>query len=244
MVTWRIEPPKGLNRPPNYAASKEREDELLAEFMDKLRYVVDSFARSRRYLAGYNDSLRRLKAVVANGRNSKNRSRRLHPLIELVINHHARKHALKRTGSPEVEITAADVGKAACDAVHALSIPRGAPPATNLQLHVEALMALIQQYSGKPVLNTSSDRIGENSIALADGVSKILLVLRKVDPSITEVKLANLVRKVRKKYAGKPMLFWELMPGYGASVGPDGELVLRSPNHIEEFQVSAPIYCT
>ena len=241
MSKRRIEPPSGLPERPNNVTCKRRKSELLQEFVKRVDYALKSF-RSGYETVEFNASLARLKRTVKLGRQGPGRGERLHPLIELVVNHHAHRFATERTGDETSTMIQKDVEKAAALAATLISPMRGRPRAQLLDHHVAGMMALIQRFSGTPVLESRHSGTGHYAPRLM-GAGRILLLFRKVDPTITETQLVNKVREVRRRYAGKPMPFPDFYPFYGATRGDDGTPVLAPPYRLERFEASVPIYC-
>ncbi len=241
MTRRRIEPPLGLSGRPNLVRSETRKAELLAEFRRRLSHVLSSYRQSLTH-ADFNRSLARIKRTVKFGRQAPGRGDRVAPFLEIIINHHARRFALERTGEHETELTQADVERAAkwvADHVHPI---KGRPRAQLLDHHVAGMMALIQQFTGVPVTAARHQGSGHYQPKL-NGAGRILLHLREFEPTITETLLVNKVNQARREFAGKPMRFCDFYPLYGASVGDDGAPILAAPLRLEQFERSVPIYC-
>jgi len=241
MSNRRIEPPLGLPSSPNPVACAQRKAELLEEFLRRLDYVLASF-RLGLATVDFNESLTRLKRTVRMGRQKPGRGDRLHPLLEILINHLAQKFARERSGGDTQHLTQNDVEKAAAWVADNIPATRGRPGGQLLDHHVAGLMALIQQFTGRPVLErrTSGTDIYDPKLL---GAGRILLLLRGFDSTITETQLVNKVRDIRRRYAGRPMRFRDFYPLYDAELSDAGELVLAPPLRIEHFERSVPIYC-
>lgn len=241
MGQFRIPPPLGLDERPNFITCEKRKAERLAEFLRRLDYVLASFRLSIQTV-DFNGSLARLKRTVRRHRKSLERGERVHPIIEIVINHRARMLAAKRTGDERAALIQADVEKAALWVASNISPIRGRPRAQLLDHHVAGLMALIQQFTGTPVLASRHTGMAKYEPALV-GPARVLLHLREVDATITETQLVNKVCQIRREYAGRLMRFRDFYPLYGAKLDCDGEPTLTPPFRLERFERSVPIYC-
>lgn len=237
----RIVPPLGLPVRPNFVTCETRKAELQADFLQRLDYVLGSF-RLGHETADFNASLARLKRTVKFGRQGPGRGERLHPFLEIVVNHHARKFATKRTGDENAGLIQTDVEEAAASVAKNVSPVRGRPRAKLLDQHVAGLMALIQQFTGAPVVAQRHSGSGHYDPELL-GAARILRLLQEVDSTITETQLVNKVFQLRRAYANRPMRFFNFYPLYGATLGGDGDPVLASPLRLERFERSVPIYC-
>lgn len=237
----RIVPPLGLPVRPNFVTCEKRKAKLQADFLRRLDYVLGSF-RLGHETADFNASLERLKRTVKFGRQGPGRGERLHPFLEIVVNHHARKLATKRTGDENAGLIQTDVEEAAAWVAKNVSPVRGRPRAKLLDHHVAGLMALIQRFSGTPVLAQKHSGPARYEPKLL-GPARILLHLREIDETITETQLVNKVCQLRGVYAGRPMRFCDFYPLYGATLKDDGGPVLAPPLRLERFERSVPIYC-
>ena len=188
--------------------------------------------------------LKRLKRAVNGKAPKKAKQRRLHYELELVISHHARKHAEERTGLADAELVEADIEAAAQIIVSTIKPRRGRPNDAILRYHVEGLMALIQEISGKPV---RAARVNGDSYdpQFAEGVSTIVpTFFRGLDDSISTTTLANMVIEARGKYAGKRMRFTSFFPLYGGKIDHETGQPTAGPGYrLERFTPNVPIYC-
>lgn len=219
----------------------ERRAARLAEFGRRFRYILCSF-RLGLETVSFNASLARLKRTVRFGRQSPGRGDRVHPFLEIVINHRARELAARRSGAPDAGLTQADVDRAAAWVASNVAPVRGRPRAQLLDHHVGGLMALIEQYCGQPLIARRNDSTGNYDPRLI-GPARILLHLKEVDPSITETQLVNKVRQIRRSSAGSPRCFRDVYPMYGAIMKEDGTPALTPPFRLINFERSVPIYC-
>ncbi|MEO1169455.1 MAG: hypothetical protein AAFW97_12175 [Pseudomonadota bacterium] len=217
------------------------EAELIAEFQSRLAYLARHYAMARKILGNdvaFNKGLARLKRRLAATRKISRKQTRLHPEIEIVISHHARRLARDEG----VEVDGKHV-RAAARIASKLLKPRGGRPDDGiLKHHVTGLVALIQEFSGKPVLA----RRNRNSVYdphFADGMSRIVpMEFENAVAGITEAALVRIVEGIRREYAGKPLRFLDLFPGYGANPGNDG-FQLRPALRLEVFEPSIAVFC-
>lgn len=217
------------------------------EFRRRLDFIATSFSITRKHLGDtveFNRSLARLKRAVKRKAPQHAGQRRLHPELELIVTHHARQHAATRTGRSEGELVQADIDAAASTVAATVKSRRGRPKDAVLRYHVEGMMALIQEMSGKPVraLRTKDHSYDPQ---FADAVSTIVLQFFKLlDPAISTTTLANFVIEARRKYAGQPMRFRSFFPLYGGSIDHETGKLNAGPGHrLERFEPSVPIYC-
>lgn len=144
--------PSNLPAEPNLTTDPSRVNELVEEFKDRLELLGQSFLFGRVALANdkvaFNDSLKRLRRSLARKRKAKRRGKRLHPEVEMVITHHAKKLA----ASEGAEVVQRHVELAGHKALEVLKPRRGRGDDRLLDHHVAGLVSLIQQYTGLPVL--------------------------------------------------------------------------------------------
>lgn len=121
---------------------------------------------------------------------------------------------------------------------------RGNPGDTLLRRYVEALMALIQEATGTPVLATRhKDNLYEPQLVGIVGKT-IRHIIGGLEPSVTETRLVNWVCEIRRERAGKPMRFRDYFPGYGARIDEDTGLpVLTGSVRLERLEINTPIFC-
>lgn len=104
-------------------------------------------------------------------------------------------------------------------------------------------MALLQGYSGKPVLVSKYSIVEKYEPHFRPGVSEIIpRFFQHIDPAIPIIKLVDIVMKARGKYAGREMVFLDFFPLYGAHEGKDGTLELHPGYRLEKFEPNIPIY--
>jgi hypothetical protein len=114
-----------------------------------------------------------------------------------------------------------------------------------LRHHVEGLMALIQQMSGKPVWAQRYTKDEQYQPHFPKGVSSIIpQFFQEFDPTISTNTLANIVRQARHKYAGKRMEFRSYFPLYGGQFDPQAGVPIAGPGHsVNRFEASMPTFC-
>ncbi len=221
--------------PPNQQA-------VLTEFRKRLEFLKESYRFARKALRDdqiwFNESRRRLRRRVRTKRKAKVRGDRVHPEIEIVITHHARRIA----AAEGREVSQRDANEAARIAVSLLKSRRGRPENRVLEHHVIGLMALVQNFSLKPVVA----RRHRNSVYdphFAEGLSQIVpTVFHNIDPRITTTSLVNIVLKAKRRQDGSEPLFRDLFPFYGASFV-EGEIKLRPGLHLKALELNISIYC-
>lgn len=235
----------GTSDSPSCVTDPVREKELIDEFKRRLAYVRFSFLTAQKSLASnveFNSSLARLARTIGQPTEPVSKKSRLHPELELVISFHARRYAVERGGSIAT-VTQPDVQKAAQYAVRTLHTRKGARNHSVLRYHVEGLMALLQETSGKPVL-ASRTRRGDYDPHVAEGISRILPdFFAEYAVGVPEAKIARMILDARKAFAGRPMRFIDYFPGYGLAASPDG--LHRSAAHgiAIHIETAFAIYC-
>ena len=244
MRSRRRNDPSNLSAKPNPTADPEREAELVNEFKKRLGYLEESYRASRRFEPEdetFNQSLRRLRRSLASRRTSRRPRKRLHPEIEMEISLQAQR--LAEGEGPKVEPR--HVGEAVKLAVERLTPRRGRPDDIMLEFHVKGLVALIQEFSGLAVLPSRYSGPDLYEPRFAGTISSIVpLIFRGIDESISETRLVNIVRKLRREHAGKELRFLDLFPLYGATVTSDGTIEVSGGRlKVLAAQLNYAIYC-
>lgn len=242
----RSKDPLGVSDHPIAISDPAREAELVAEFEQKLEHIKWSYIRSKGpfadFLKKYNDDLARLQKQLKTGDPGTPRGIRIHPLLEKAINDRALEFARQRTGDAQPELECEDVELAAHDVAGSAKAIRGRPKELHLVRHVRGLMALFQQYFGRPVVGSKT----HNSVygpRVSGAAAHILEMLNAWGARLTPTRLYNIIDSARTEYAGKRMDFEEFFPLYGV-----GEPPLRSGQRladgatVESFTISRPIY--
>jgi hypothetical protein len=224
-----------------------REAAVIARFKRGLGYIAQHYLIARRLgldKRTFNESLARLQAAVARPRQVGVPESRLHPRLEIAINKRARELAglapdalLGDDHEPFVQQAARDVAKRT-------TAMRGRPGEALLLYHVEALMALIRETTGAPVLARKINDYFYEPELLGEQGEMIRSFVARLEPDVSEATLVRWVRAARSKYAGRPMRFRDYCPGFDAK--PDAETglpVLAAPHRLERLEISAPIYC-
>lgn len=247
MPRRRPNDPLGVSDDPICVTDPVRTAEIAEEFKRRLAYVQESYRLWETHAAGnrsFNQSLVRLRKALSKPAAPNRRESRLDPRLEILINHRARKLA----GLGPDEMLGADhvefVEQAALEIAQGVPALRGRPASERVRYHVEALMALIQETCGLPVL-ALRDKDDVYEPHLPAGVSRIIpLMLSLMDPKVTETQLVNIVRKARRTYAGKRMRFRDFFPLYGAKVDKATLAPIpRPPFKLLHFELTAPIFC-
>lgn len=246
MSRRRTNDPLGISETPNIVTDPIRVAELLKECTAKLLHIHRQFRAAKRWLgddATFNLSLERLRRATVRRTKSHRSQSRLHPEIELIISHFARKEAAKRTGATQAVVIQEDTNIAARRAAKRLNPRSGRPAARNLRWHVEAAMALMQEMTGRPVMASRS----KNSLYAANlgkTAQGLLVFARGLEPSVTEIQLVNIIKTARRKYAGKSFLFADFCPSYGVTFeSMMGGGPLANGARLETFEANIPIYC-
>lgn len=241
MARPRTNDPSNLPERPTFAKTPEREAELIDEMKRRIAYIGQNYRIMGRYFDSgnaYNESLNRLKRAVRRKRRAKPFQHRCHPDIELAINHRARRYA-RRRGS---KVSQKDVNAAARWAASHLRARRGRPSNRNLRFHLTGVIAVIQEFSGQPVL-AETEPGGVYDPQFAEGISRCVpIIFDRIDPDVTLTTLVDHAIEIRKAWAGRQLRFFDLFPLYGAEPGPDGIPQLRSGYRLEHFEPNIPIY--
>lgn len=246
MARTRRNDPEGVSDTPVTTNDLARCNELVAEFLCRLECIVDNYKFWRNCLGkevSLNSSLDRFERAAKQKRPSRRKLTRLNPMLEGALSARADSEARDRSGADDPQVACGDLNVAAKWVLENVKPVRGRPDDEVLRHHVEGLMALVQEMSGKPVL-AARDRNSVYDPHLGEGVSQIIaLVFRDIDPSISETTLVNLVLEARRKYAGQRMRFVDFFPHYGAGVGQDEGITLGSGLAFEVVGTNIPIYC-
>lgn len=246
MPRQRTNDPLGTSDNPHVATDPDRINQRLTEFHRRISYIEESYRLCSNGLGpdvAYNRSLARLRSAVRRNATHARPLERAHPEIEIAINKFALDHSCGRTGSEHPELTEDDVKVGVLRAAAELKMRRGAGRNTILRRHVEGLMALIQQFSGKPVLVViQKDNIYDPQAVSPCG-EVLLNVLSTIEPKAQVCTIASMVKKARAQYAGKPMRFEEFFPFYGDC----GEMLRGEANphtgaRLQLMGLSSPIY--
>ena len=237
----RTNNPSNLPTAPNVTYDPVRQNELLDEFTNKLEYLTQSYALSVLFCTGekgFNHSLIRLKRALARKRILKDIGKRLHPELELLLSVFARRYA----SAEGMNVSEVHIRIAGQIIIETIKPSQGRPDNPVLEFHVKGLMALVLEYSGLAVIS-QRDKNSVYNPQFPDGISQIIPIIVKTwDESITTTQLTNLVKKIRKEYAGKPMHFHEIILGYGITMENE-KIVTPSGHTIEEIKPNIAVYC-
>jgi hypothetical protein len=247
MSRRRTNDPKGVSGTPNVTTDPEREKELVSELCRRVAHVQQGYRISRKAfgpLASFNESLARLKRGLNGQAHSGAAKRRLHPEIEIVISHHAKQYAVQRVGVPDAHVTPGDIEMGARKALALLKPRRGRPSDPVFTLHVEGLMALIQNYLGQPVMMQPKTNSVYDPQTTSEAGKILIMLAQQMEPKASIRAIITVVNKARVHYAGREMHFLDLFPGYGATIDEvTGLPKLRRGLHIEQQNWASPIYC-
>jgi hypothetical protein len=237
--------PVGLSEHPAYVTDADRKAERLAEFRHKLAYLERHYRLGKVFYgraSEFNDAVRALNAAAAGETAATGEYKRLPPLLELAISLHARGFAAQRTGEVEAAVEGQDVARAAKHVGGRLRTIRNRPRADNLIYHIRGLMALLQDFSGSPVVPRRY-RNSEYDPHFMPGVSNIVpIIARHLEPSVTLTQLVKIAEDARREWAGRKPAFEDYFPGYGMAVQPDGSLACPDGGLVAHFKPNVPTY--
>lgn len=250
MARPRTNDPLGVSDNPRVVTDAKRLAELVDEYKLGLACIERSYLGVKAHrvdsLKEYNSSLTRLKkAVAATSKVEGAVETRIHPFLELRITDKARElGGLDPSVVPGREHD--ELMQRAARYVARTARPRShRPDNAALRYHVEALMVLIQQYLGLPIVPRRS-RNEEYEPHFDDAGGKMLeMFFAKVDPSVTTTALVNMALKARRKLKGKPLDFDRQFPFMRSKIDWDkGTIIIRGQEHRFEFHLAAPTYCS
>lgn len=207
--------PIGISGTPNLVTDPAREAQLVARFKRALVDVLWSFSNARRNEANYEtieQSIARICREVKRERKrpSKGPQVLIHPIVGWRINELAKEAAVERTGDLEAKFDETDVEVAAKKFAATVPVKRGRPADKTLWNHIELLMALMQRAVGEPVMARRSDG-SVYRMFLDDQKAKLMFdAIHNIDPKVTEAQVADIIVKLRRRYAGKEMDFHKL----------------------------------
>ncbi|MBV7259012.1 hypothetical protein [Erythrobacter crassostreae] len=211
------------------------------EFQKRLSYLAANYSFCKQISEGrqsFNDSIETIGRSLTRKRRSSLELKRVHLVIEVEITKRARILA-----EPESrEVRQSDIDNAAAELLGSLSKLRGAPKNGSLRYHVAGLIALIQQFSGHPVL-AHRGKPGEYAPHFVSGVSQIVPhFFEQVDPKVRLMTLVECAISIRTEYAGKRLDFLDLFPMYGTVVDSKGELRPGPGIEIKAFDKNISLY--
>ncbi len=207
--------PIGISGTPNLVTDPAREAQLVACFQRALVDVLWSFSNARRNEANYEtieQSIARICREVKRKRQrpSKGPQILIHPIVAWRINELAKEAAVERTGDLNAKFDETDVKVAAAKFAATVPVRRGRPADKTLWNHIELLMALMQRAVGEPVMARRSDG-SVYRMFLNDQKAKIIFhAIHNIDSKVTEAQVADIIVKLRRRYAGKDMDFHKL----------------------------------
>lgn len=241
----RTNDPSRVSDDPVCVTDPVREAELVVEFRGRMEYVAHNFRmglRLNQSSKDFNDALAQFKRAVTRGTPPGLSGKHVHPVIEMAVSKQARDLARKRTGMDDAEVEGEDMRKASRKVAGLLQPVPNRPRTDVLHHHVEGLMALLHETSGKPVL-TGRHRNSSYDPHFKPGISQIIpMFFRAIDPAITIGQLVTIVEKARRKYAGEWPEFSDFFPLYGARSDENGSLILQPGWQLEHFEPSIPTY--
>lgn len=227
----RTRDPLGVSDCPNIVSDPERVALIQNEFNKKWAYALQSFrvARVIDSRGTVPASLARLRTALERKRPLKYRGERLHPEVEMALTIKAQEFANDRTGENDTRVLQGDIQKAARFLVDQVPVKQGAREDRYLRWHVEGMMALVQEVTGKPVIARRS-RNNLYDPHFADPKAQLIFeALSGIDPGVSVTRVVNYICDARRKFAEKPMLYDDFFPGYS------GRIELKG--------INLPIYC-
>jgi hypothetical protein len=192
----------------------------------------------------FNVSLWRMRRAVEERTSASQPRSRVHPELELIVSHLAKKQAQERAGKPVSKVAPTDVDAAVRQVLDTIRPRRGRSSHDLLRHHVEGMMALYQEIGGRPIVarrekNDAYQPQGSNALS-----EMLITVVQTFEPDASTTQIVNIIRDARRKYAGKPMRFRDFFPGYGATVDPEtGWPNLAAGRRVQQMEWAAPIYC-
>lgn len=239
--------PPDLPNEPNLVTDPVRQAEITAEFRRKIWYLKSSYQLEKRLrldTVSFNASLARLKKGVKAPVPDGARLAQLHPWIEMAINLEARELAGLAPDQPLGDEHGAHIKQAAKNVATRAKAIRGSPGHGQLRRYLEALMVIIQETTGKPVVSLR-DKGGIYDPQLPGAMGEaIRMFVNDLEPGVPVSKLAYWVRDARKKYAGKWPDFEELFPGYAGTIDRPGSVLSASKAWPKaQAVIIQPIYC-
>lgn len=196
-----------------------REAEIVAEVSRKIRYLIRSYRLERRLgldTASFNASLEGLReapdAADASGMT------KLNPWIEMAVNFKARELAGIAPEEPLRKEHGVFVRQAVQIVAARATAVRGTPGYRSMRRYVEALMVIIQEATGKPVLSARYKQTHYDPQMLGSMGALITTFVQDLEPDVRVSRIATWVREARKKYAGHWPSFEDLFPGYAGGI--------------------------
>lgn len=209
---------------PNITTDPIRAAEIQAEFTRRLWYIPRSyFAARATFKTGnaFNEELARLQAEIARGELTKDELTKEWPKqadLHFAVLYLA-KQASERRGHAG-PLSADDVIAGKHEAVMRLHARKSRPSDRILRMHVEALVAAVQEVGGRPV-RVSKKRDHDYAPQAMDKMSKFVVdFFPDIDPTVSRTTVVNMILDAQKKYAGRSMRFPAILPGYGVKVTP------------------------
>lgn len=243
--------PLSVPETPNLANDPARIEEIRSKFMRRMELLERSYRSVREVSAAqratFNQSLARLKRHLARIERGDIRpveqtpETRLHLELQLLINLKARELAglegnapLELKHKPYVEAAAAEVAANT-------RARRGRPNSYLLQHYVAALIAAYIEATGKPVIGQRTKNSDYAPRLHSPSGQTVRHFVDVIEPHVTDTALVNMIRRIRREFAGKPMRFEDFFPLTGD--WQDGAPKAQQGYHLEAFAPIQPIYC-
>lgn len=233
--------PANLPPSPNPTTDPARERELVDELQKRLRYIEANYSFCKETSEGrqsFNESIETIARSLRRKRRSSLELKRVHPAIETEISRRAKLLAEAQSR----DVNQADINAAAEDLIAAVKKLRGRPRNEYLHKHVAGVIALLQQFIGKPVI-AHRFRNSDYDPHFVDGISQAVpLIFGQIDPEVTLTTLVEHAIAIREEYAGKQLDFLDLFPAYVLYVDDEDELRAGLGFEVEAFEKNIPLY--
>ena len=243
MPPRRQNDPPGLSDNPVCVTDPAREAELIAEFRRRVAYIEQSYRVGKLFYSttpDLNHAIRALKS--ARERSCTGNYRRLPPMLEFAVSENARRFAEERSGRADASVEGEDIKRASRRVAECLTPISHRPRGDNLRHHVRGMMALIQDFSGRPVVPRRY-RNSEYDPHFMPGVSQVVpIVFQHLEPSATIIQLVDIAEAARKEWAGLRPHFREFCPAYGLHIAAELSLMSKSGEIVAHLKPNIPTY--
>jgi len=233
--------PANLPPSPNPTTDSARERELVEELKKRLSYLAANYSlckQTSQDRQSFNDSIETIARSLRRKRRSSLELKRVHPAIEMEISRRAKLSAEAQSRA----VGQTDVDEAAVEFISTVRKLKGRPKNAYLHYHVAGVIALLQQFTGKPVI-AHRDKNSDRNPHFIEGISQAIpLIFGRIDPDVTFISLIECTIAVRQEYAGKTLDFLKLFPTYGASIGENGDPIFAHGLKLEGFAQNIPLY--
>ena len=228
----------------NVETVAERREHLRKRFTEQLRRIQLNYhicVRITEQALTFNESLASLKRLQRPKAHRQPFRARMHPFVELAVNHHAQLFAQARSPDAPV-ITQADVERAAFKTLRLLEPRRGRPENEFLRIHVHALMVLYRETTGSDIATVVTQG-GEYMPGIKAPCDRFLpRLFSDVDPTVTTTAIVNIIMQAKASGTVKDKRFVDFFPFEANLDASTGQPVAAPGVHLERFELSVPIY--